>query len=65
MGVLTFLKVVKLLALALTNLVLDLANLVTNSANLAFIDLVTNLTKPSLDLSKIWARRTHYKNNIF
>ena len=46
--------VVKLLALALTNLVLDLANLVTKWPNLAKASLVTNLTKPSLDLDKIW-----------
>ena len=42
-------NIVKLLALALTNLV----NLVTNMAKPS---LVTNLTKPSLDLYKIWAR---------
>ena len=40
-------NVVKLLALALTNL--DLANLVPN---LAFAVLVNNLTKPSLHLDK-------------
>ena len=28
--------------------------------NIALIDLVTNLTKPSLDLGKIWARGRHY-----
>ena len=38
----------KLLALALTNLVLGLANLVNNWCNLALPDLVTNLTKPSI-----------------
>ena len=48
--------IVKLLALALTNLVLDLANLVTNLANLALANLVSNLTKPSSDLGKTWAR---------
>ena len=48
--------IVKLLALALTNLVLDLANLVINLENLALDELVTNLTKPSLDLDKFWAR---------
>ena len=42
--------------MALTNLVLDLANLVTNLANLALANLVTNLTKPSSDLGKTWAR---------
>ena len=46
-------NIVKLLALALTNLVLDLANLVTKWPNLAKMNLVTNLTKPSLDLDKI------------
>merc|ERR1719282_1837631 len=28
--------------------------------NLALANLVTNLTKPSLDLGKIWARSRHY-----
>ena len=51
---------VKLLALALTNLVLDLANLVTNLANKAFAYLVNNLTKPSSDLDKTWTRTRHY-----
>ena len=51
--------VVKLLALALTNLVLDLANLVTNLAKKALANLVSNLTKPSLDLDKPWARTRH------
>ena len=49
--------IVKLLALALTNLVLDLTNLVTNMAKPS---LVTNLNKPSLNLDKIWARSRHY-----
>ena len=49
-------NIVKLLALALTNLVLDLVNLVTKWQTLAKANLVTNLTKPSLDLDKIWAR---------
>ena len=39
-------NIVKLLALALTNLVLDLAK--------------TNLTKPGLDLDKTWAKTRHY-----
>ena len=47
---------VKLLALALTNLVLDLAYLVINLENQALDELVINLTKPSSDLDKIWAR---------
>ena len=46
-------NIVKLLALALTNLVLHLANLVTKWQNLAKANLVTNLTKPSLYLDKI------------
>ena len=37
-------NIVKLLALALNNQVLDLANLVTKWPNLALVDLVTNLT---------------------
>ena len=45
-------NIVKLLALALTNLVLDLANLVTSLAKLALANLVNNLTKPSQDLDK-------------
>ena len=49
-------KIVKLLALALSNLVHDLANLVTKWPTLALANLVTNLTKPSLDLDKISAR---------
>ena len=50
--------IVKLLALALTNLVCDMANLVTNLANKALANLVTNQTKPSPD--KTWARTRHY-----
>ena len=50
----------KLLALALSNLVHDLANLVTKWPTLALANLVTNLTKPSLDLDKTWARTRHY-----
>ena len=45
-------NIVRLLALALTNL----ANLVSKWPNRAKANLVTNLTKPSLDLDKIWAR---------
>ena len=41
--------IVKLLALVLTNLV-------TKWPNLALANLITNLTKPNLDLDKIWAR---------
>ena len=47
-----FNRIVKLLALALTNLVLELANLLTILANLNQADLVNNLTKPSKDLEK-------------
>ena len=47
---------VKLLALALTNLVPDLVNLVIKWPTLALANLVTHLTKPILDLDKIWAR---------
>ena len=46
-------NIVKLLALALTNVVLDLANL---AKSIQGQPSVTNLTKPSLDLEKIWAR---------
>ena len=46
-------NIVKLLALALTNLVLHLVKLVTKWQNLAKANLVTNLTKPSLYLDKI------------
>ena len=57
-------NIVKLLTLALTNLVLDLANLVSKWPNLAKANLATNLTKPSLDLDKIWARLdTIFKQN--
>ena len=48
-------NIVKLLALALTWLTWS-----PIQPNLALIDLVTNLTKPSLDLGKIWARGRHY-----
>ena len=50
-------NIVKLLALAL-------ANLVSKWPNLAKANLATNLTKPSLDLDKIWARLdTIFKQN--
>ena len=45
--------IVKLLALALTNLDLDLTNLVTNLAKQSNGGLVTYLTKPRLDLDKL------------
>ena len=50
-------NIVKLLALALTNLV-------TKWPNLALANLITNLTKPNLDIDKIWARLdTIFKQN--
>ena len=54
--------IVKLLALALTNLVLDLANLVTSLAKLALANLVNDLTKPSQDLDKSGPGLTLYSN---
>ena len=45
-------EIVKLLALALINMVLDLANLVTKWQNLAKTNLVTNQTTLTLTMTK-------------